>query len=304
MVRAYHYRSGYTNGGSGDRPDDGAEAPYASDGRLLGRVVPPEAVLTAEERDRVLGVVRAAEEKARQEVATGHRTKRPLLRCGFDDHHALVLFDAHDRPIAKMRVCFTCGEILVTPGIDVLGNGEPVVMTTEERATFQEIFDGHGLGAWTYGDRPELEELFAYERRVYGDGSRPTALGIQRRARLDMRPSGVDSAATAKAQPDDAERFCVWLRGEMWSRRFGARGPSSPTGHFECESGLRYSFTEQEEPPRGCSAKVLCDVPFERIERCYRSGLFEGPEKICREGTPAACDGLLGCLPYVEWHGP
>jgi hypothetical protein len=301
-IRAYHYRHGLDPRGvqRGVGPRD---VPFTADGRLDGRVILPEVLLTNEERDRVLALVRAAEERQRQADVDRSKTKEPVSRCVFENHHAFVFFDAAERPIAKLLLCFSCGELVASPGDRALGGGDPKILSDEERETFQAIFDGHGLGAWTYGNGAELHEVLDYEARVYGFWPTLTAAGRERRARREDRPSGVPLDLTPKsASREDSERFCIWLRAEMWSRqRRSGVGTKSVMGSFECSSGRVFRFGEDGTRP--CDTPSLCDVPFGRMEACLRASFLKGPEDLCDHGLPGECDGLSKCLPFVDWRG-
>jgi hypothetical protein len=274
------------------------DAPFTKDGRIDGHVVPPEAILTEGERDRVLALVRAAV-KAYDDVQKHGGALRPQLRCGFDPHHVFVFFDKAGAPVARIDVCFTCGEVIVRPAMAAFHDGDTSVMTDDERRAFREIADAHDLGAWTYGETPEEEALTAYEKRLYQtEDGELTAEGKARQARIDALPSGVPPDVTPKtAAKADVDRFCVWLGAETHSRQ---RRRPSPTGGFECENGQTYAFGYAADKP-ACDAKRLCDAPFGKIETCLRKSFFVGPELVCRAGLDPSCEGLVSCLPELRW---
>jgi hypothetical protein len=301
-IRAYHYRHAYASGDAWDDQDPPFDPPYTKDGRLDGHVVPPEVLLEGRERERVLTMLRDAEEQERANAANAHPVKKPVLHCLFDAHHVLVFFDANDVPVGKMLICFTCGELLSVPGVAAF-TGErpeaPAVMTTEQRDTLKEILDAHGLGAWTY-DHDERARLGEYEERTYGDRVAPRRR--ERAARVNEQPSGVPADVTPRlATPEDHERFCVWARAEMWSRSRQREWPV--TGSFACPSGQEYAFRYDDgaSPPNACDAKHLCDVGYGRMEACLRASFLKGPDEICAHGPAPECQGLLSCLPYVSW---
>jgi hypothetical protein len=302
-IRAYHYRRDFT---VGNVPDSYGELeytdlPFTKDGRIDGHVVPPEAILTEAERDRVLGLVRAAV-KAYDDVQRHGGSLRPVLRCGFDPHHVFVFFDQAGAPVARIDVCFTCSEVTVRPAMAAFDNGDPSVMTDDERSAFREIADAHNLGAWTYGETPEGEALAAYEGRLYYTKDRDlTAEGKMRQARIDDIPSGVPGDLTPKtASKADVDRFCVWLGAEIGSRHW--RRPS-PTGGFECGNGQTYAFGSATASAM-CEAKQLCNAPFGKMETCLRKSFFVGPELVCHAGVDPSCEGLLNCLPSLRWGLP
>ena len=273
-IRAYHYRRGYTNADARERFDD-FDPPFTPDGRLDGHVVPPEAELIADERDRVLRVLRelAAQERAYAEGGG----KRPSLHCRYAPHHVVVLFDASDAPIAKLFVDFDCPMMTAVPSTPLLGGDDTTILSREQAATLQTIADRHGLGAWTYVHGPALDELATYAR------GRPPA----------QHPSGVPADVTpARATRDDRARFCVWLRAEM---------SDSAVGSFACPDGAAYRFSAEPPITNDCETAALCDVPFGRLEACLRASFLKGPEAICGTGLGPACSGLVTCLPYVAW---
>lgn len=284
--------------------------PFVSDGRLNDRVIPSEVVLTKAEADSVLRLLEQAEAtfddpadvpapRARREGAKRKLGHRPRMRCGFDPHHVFVFFDDADVPIAKLFVCFECGELVAEPRSNALAGESPGGMTPDETATFRAIFDAHGLGAWTYGESEEAREVTAYEERVYGTPQEPTPLGLERRAARNARPSGAPANLTPKlATPAEREHLCVWLHHEMDERNrqlaYGVKGA------FECEGGTSYQFSS--EAANGCDDPArLCDVPMGRIEACLQSSVLRGAQALCASGPTAECEGLMACLPWVDW---
>ena len=86
---------------------------------------------------------------------------------------------------------------------------------------------------------------------------------------------------------------------ELWRRARGRPG-GQPYGAYECASGATYVLSR--DSLAGCASTRWCDVPFGRLERCLRESFLDGPERICRDGPTAACEGLLACLPGVVWE--
>lgn len=285
-IRAYHFQNGF-------RGVSWEGAPFTADGRLIDGVVPPETTLDADETAAVLALIANAEEARKPQPGARYVVNRAKYRCGFDPHHVLVFFDAQDIPIAKLYVCFSCGEILSVPKSDAFDGG---AMTREERGALRALFDAHGLGAWSYDeDDPLVQEVRNYEERVYGSPSAPTSLGVARNARLAVKPSGVSGDAIAsRLDASEHERLCLWLTDEVSRRKV--------RGGVECSNGTTYSFGFFEERP--CTAKPLCDAPVARVEACLRKNFLQGASHVCDRGLGAECEGLLGCLPGVENFRP
>lgn len=330
-IRAYHFLDDFRARGSSRRSNVEEPRnlfPFVDDGRLDSRVVPPESTLTVAETGDILRLLkvadltyddstpRAFDSAARFDVwppmrylddsappsfdQRPHKALRARMRCAFEPHHVLVLFDDADRPVGKIFVCFECGEIVSTPRSPELGGAHPGMMTDEEKVVVRRIFDAHRLGAWTYGETPELKELAEYEQRIYGAPDEPTPLGERRLTERNARPSGVPKDVTpAQATPHDRERLCVWLREAMSERN--RQTHSGVVGAFECAgSGPNYRFALDEGA--SCESRQLCDVPLGRIEACLLGTVLLGVDEVCASGVPPECTDLMHCLPYLDWR--
>lgn len=294
--------------------------PFEKDGSLDLRVVPPEVTLSESEMGDVIRLMKVAlltyadPLPERREAASRpywpdlgesaplpspqYKAHRPRMRCGFDPHHVLVLFDATERPIGKIFVCFDCGEIVSAPRAPEFGGTEPGGMSDEEKVALRRIFDAHGLGAWAHGETAELKALAEYEQRIYGTPEEPTFAGVERMTKRSARPSGAPPNVTpSRASPRDRERLCVWLREAMYARNRETH--FAVVGAFECSAGPKYRFALDED--RQCEAGNLCDVPMGQIEACLRGSVLSGVEKVCSASLPSECAGLMHCLPYLAW---
>ncbi|MFO0668668.1 MAG: hypothetical protein U0235_03425 [Polyangiaceae bacterium] len=203
--------SGHFGRGPTCRP---SEEPLAKDGRLCGDVHLPIATLTEPEKARVLALLVEAEQKYGPSSArNGSYASRPVLRCGFDPHQALLLYDDAGGLLGTITICMTCHEWLVRPASGGTGDGAPAWADPDERATFAAVLDAHGLGAWIFDeDDPRQKAAITYEREVYGTEDDPTPRGIERRKRaLAASTSGVD-ASKKLADLSRAERaaLCTW----------------------------------------------------------------------------------------------
>jgi len=261
---------------------DGAKpAPFTREGRLDPAVI-ASFELDAAERARVVALL------------APHHGPHLVFRCGFDPHHVLVFYDASGIPMARLLVCFTCGEVQLDVG------GEPRAMRDDERATLEPLFDAHAMTPWAYlEDDPRREALRAYEERVYGTEAAPTPAGLARRARRDARPSGVSPDVLESRLPaSERARFCTWMTAEIARRAARRPVPSRGFGGFEC-AGRAWSLDEERFAE---CAPIGCEVPMWRIEACARARFLDGPEALCREGLGSTCAGLERCIPGVVWY--
>lgn len=272
--------------------------PFAPSGRFCGDVRLPGATLTDEEVRRVTALLEAAEGKYGPKSARdGRYASRPVLRCGFDPHHAFVLYDADGRVLGAITVCMTCHEWVVRPSSPGTGENGEVLFDDAERKTLGAILEAHHLGAWIFDDAdPRQAEVIAYERRVYGTEEDPTARGVARRAkRLEASRSGV--AVTKKlSELTVAERdlLCQWTSDVV---RPGRRNGG---GHgYDCPNGVSWSAMYGE---KSCRERPLaCSVSVSDLEACLR--VLREPEDLCGP-PPERCRPLMDCLPGIERRGP
>lgn len=264
--------------------------PFRPDGTLCGDVVAPGVEVQGDERARIEALVPAAEAALAAQKKTGHYAHRPIVRCGFDAHHAVAFYDAQGNAIAKLLVCFTCGEWIVAPSSEATGGVSPGLMTADERKTLAEIFDAHGLAAWA-SDGPLADEVRAYERATYGTEQEPTARGLAKRAERLAPGSGVPGDRAMRAlSEDDRRKLCGWVAKEV-------RPTGEPTRErgYECLDGARWR--SQAGDPGCAKTEIRCDAKVSEVEACLR--VFREPDHLCAPPAevPAACKGLTGCLP-------
>lgn len=269
------------------QPCDEEAIPFAKDGTLCPNVVAPGVELSSPALERAVNLVKHADEAFQHDSHVG----RPVTRCEFDPHHAIVFYDQGGAPLAKLVVCFTCGEILAVPGSPAMGKGAPALMMGNERATLAELFDEARLGAWLF-DETKAERLSAYEADVYGRAPNLTKRGLQRRRERVAKGSGVagDKSVRDLDAPERA-RLCTWF-GEELAARDLRDGPRWERG-YECTDGRRRTLGSFAS----CSARPMtCDVPVARVEACLSTFLRPLTE-ICDTPEPEACAGLATCLP-------
>ncbi len=247
----------------------GDSVPFAANGTLCPNVVAPGTALTAEQRESVLALIREAEKNERPD-------RHPAVsRCDFDPHHTIVFYDEAGAPIARLLICFTCGEWLASPGVHALGGAHQGIMSAVQRRTLARLFDDLHLGAWMF-DHQIAEAVTAYEARIPG-----------RRARRLAAPSGVASEKAARdASPEERVRLCTWIAETRWPEGHPGQG-------FECENGRRWNF------PDRCEATLRCSAPLRVIEECTRIFLQE-PADVCTTKVSVECAGVLDCLPGME----
>ncbi len=270
------------------------DEPFTREGRTCGDVRLPIATLSPDELARVTSLLTASEARLAEMKKGKHIVKRAVVRCGFDPHHALALFDANDQLLGRIVVCFSCHEWLVLPASEATGGGEHAVMTPDETTELRAILDAHDLGASLFEDE-KVREAYAYDNARYGWRDQLTALGVARRkARLARSSSGV---ATTRRLVDlsreDRALLCGWLADDV--RPSLARTGASHG--FECERGESWSVDYGEA---ACAERPLtCTAAVADVEACLRD--FLAPDHLCGP-APKTCDGLLGCLPGITRH--
>jgi len=118
------------NGKSGNGPNCAPEhEPFAAGGRLCGDVRLPVATLTDAEMASVLHLLDDAENSYGPKAARrGRYPLRAIVRCDFDPHHALVLYDDAGEQLGTIAVCMTCHQWLVHPSSPGTGEGKAVVL--------------------------------------------------------------------------------------------------------------------------------------------------------------------------------
>ncbi len=270
---------------------DVAEEPYARDGRLCEDVRLPVATLTGDEMARVTGLLDAAEARIREQHASGRVVYRAVTHCGFDPHHAFVLYDASDRPLGTIVVCISCGEWLVRPASEATGEGEPAVMAPDEESTLRSILEAHDLGASLFRDEVR-KELWDYVGRVYGSTREPTPRGeARRRARLAASSSGVAAEKRASTLGrEEREALCRWVTEDVVPA-YRSRSDGGARG-YECDDHTEWLVDYGE---RACAERPLpCDRSVGELEACLRD--LDEPQHLCVP-APASCAGLLTCLP-------
>ncbi len=269
---------------------DAEAEPLRANGTYCADVKTGHADLTTEEREAVLRLptlVEAARKLSEQKPPRSIVT----LRCGFDPHHALVFFDAEGTPIARIVVCFTCGEWIVAPASAPTGGTAPTAMPADVRALFARIANAHALATWLYDDA-ERGAFETYLRATYGTEAEPTARGREkRRARLASGSGVAQEKPLRGLDENDRARLCRWTNEEVRPERGQRR--RNPDGYgYECKDGAQWLGAPER---KACASKALpCDRSVAELEACLR--VFREPEDLC-ESPPKACEGLLDCLP-------
>jgi hypothetical protein len=109
-------------------------------------------------------VITLSKEQAEAALELTHRTAGEILasKCAFP-RHAVVFFDAADRPLASVNVCFSCSDVLVWPRYGTQeaqdskhSNLERFTSVHDEvMERWQLFFDGLGADRYSGGGQQE-----------------------------------------------------------------------------------------------------------------------------------------------------
>jgi hypothetical protein len=298
-MRSLEGRCGYqVDGKAAVTPDDAQ--PFAPDGSLCPNVVVPAAELSSEQLQKVLALVMDAERDYEARDRKGGF--RPLLRCGFEPHHAVVFYDSKGAPVAKLVVCFTCGEVLAVPSMAALGGGNPAALSRPgEFETLHQLFEELGLGVWIY-DEATVDEVRAYVDRVYGPPEKRTKRGQEADALKAAKRSGVEPSRLVSSLTDaERSRMCIWFQEAAFENR-RAREWVFLGGRFECDDQRGWSFAASPDPSECASVAKTCSFSVQQVEDCMRAFLNLDAETICASGPPQHCAGMMDCLPGIRWR--
>jgi hypothetical protein len=271
--------------------------PVDQAGRMCEGAYAPGAELSAEQLGRALAVVDAAFGRVRtlraEAKARGSTYHSPVSRCEFDPHHALLFYDASGAVIGGLLVCFSCALWVSVPSHP----GLEQMMSKEEVLAMDELFGGFGLGSRFFGDASR--DLWEYERRVYGTPySGLTDAGNRRREDRVALHSGVDPLTPVRTLTRAQRlRSCTWFHQELSLGKL-----AHPGSGFECLSGQVYSLREQSTS-ECADVKPRCDTTVGQMEACLGVVLVD-PGALCVPGPPAPCNGVIDCLPELEWGKP
>lgn len=249
-ARGFAYRYAWlTERGRKDRPECEGENPrvIANDGTLCPTVVNDGALLTPDQLRRLLALIRAP----------GPVTER--WRCGYQPHHAFVIFDENDAPIAQIGACFTCGEWRTEPPI--AGADPAMGKTLNDGLTL--ICRELGLGGCGHG-----LEMSARVRNVRIDSWQHQEshgdLSGERPYPLPDSPSGVDPDKRLYELADhEKRRLCAYH-----VRRLGERGPGKAGDATLCSDTKTLRVLDFTSCVEGFPK---CDQRVYEAEACVRA---------------------------------
>jgi hypothetical protein len=271
-IRAYAYRfSGFV------RDDDVrgcGEAVIAEDGTFCPSVVARERVLSPEQADMLMALVRPANEPGQSPSSKGspsNRLLRARTRCDFDPHHAFVWWSAAGLPVAELDVCFECGEWMEAPSAGLDG-----LMWPRESEVTRALCDALDLGGCHAAD-----DAFArYAATAAADlAPEVTAIGVS------------TAKPTREASDPDRRRLCAWYGAVSAQHDELRRLAAGAT--LACEAGARPSRAWRFDDWRGCRATFpRCDATIAAVAACVSATLADPCEK---SGPARACDGVEAC---------
>lgn len=234
-------------------------------GGLCPNVHEPQVDLTAEQLERTLQLVRGASIYSEQSVTPSGATrkaKRPVLRCDFNPHHAIVFYQ-DDQPVGTLEVCFECGQWLATPEV-AAANGESVMVETEVRF-FGELFEQLKLPVF-----PPDTTTSQFEAAL----SR-----VRAQVRLSLSETAIGDTPPAE-RPMLCARAEALLYGQPWVGR-----------SFRCPGGFAWTGLAWRE----CVARFPTACPsasaqvFDCIERLTQVDAACADEESIKAACPSPC---------------
>ncbi|MFO0619514.1 MAG: hypothetical protein U0414_43405 [Polyangiaceae bacterium] len=207
----------------------GAECLLHEDGTFCSGVV-QSVTLSPPQVERLTRFVLEAKSfgASHSEGGGSHRWKRRRSRCFFEPHHGFVFLDKAGKPLAEMRVCFTCGEITLQPAQNAFSES-PIMMWENEPAEMRALCKEIGLGGCFVGD----DQLLADARSCPAE---PRSARVERALALD--PGIPGELELSKATAEQRARLCAFYATAV------AAGDPQMVPHvdyigFDCKNGSK-----------------------------------------------------------------
>lgn len=278
-ARGFAYRYASVRGGPWPSGCDGeAPRPIADDGSLCPATAGQGTLLTDEQLARLLALVASPGPPGQ------------LMRCGYDPHHAFVLFDEHRAPFASVGACFTCGEWRSEPVVPGASRAMGMRLNDGLRQLCREL----GLGGCGYdlatNERVRNERVDRWsDKEAQGD------LGPEPVEPLPERTSGVAPDTFLRATTNaERRRLCAY------ALRMPGADPSFAAGKRAiCGDGSVIHRTGYD----ACVASFpSCDATVGQAERCLRALVREPCQEAAR--WDEQCDVRDACLVGIERRAP
>jgi hypothetical protein len=245
---------------------DGARSVLARDGTPCPDTIGKGTLLSAEQVERLVDLVRHPGPVERR------------WRCGYDPHHAFVLFDETDTPFAQVGACFTCEEWRVTPSLE----GADATMGGRASDGLRQLCRELGLGGcgFDHDTNDRLREVRSdrfFQAQAVGD------FGPEPAEPVPLTASGVDQdKLLAELDEGDRRKLCA-----VHVRAARARDEASHGVATACAPTRVVRTLDFDE----CLATFpRCDTPVYQAEACLRA-MGRDP---CYEGP--ACPQRDACL--------
>jgi hypothetical protein len=232
-IRAYSY--GFDEGLALAAAASGPCDLVARDGTLCPTVNAPGRRLSPEQQERLTALVRGAVFSTKS--GEGESLGRGYTRCDFDPHLAFVWFDAAERPVGQLEVCFGCDEWDTRPFVE--GIRGPSMMHSDEHEAVLGLCRELGLDGCFFGDSLRRE---AFDRLRYAppDSGSPSPI----LSWLGRPPAVELDQALATTSISERRSLCAW-----YARRIAETLNSrvEPGIHWTCEDGYRGSLESLSE---------------------------------------------------------
>jgi hypothetical protein len=252
--RARMFAFGFGYGCDGDRL-------VRADGTICSGAAYPGSTLTDAQTARAAEILRSS--------ATSW-SARPRAQC-FEPHHAIVLFDEQEAPVAELTVCFECNSFRVTPG--PLDEAEA---TESEAAFFADTCRDLHVGACPPPGASRMPDFPPAPEDALPE---PERRALQLRARLEPHEGVPADRLLRDMTPLERDLVCAWVGRAM---------RLAVNGHYTCGDGR----TVWVDDPPGCKRwpPSACTATVDDVVTCTRLRVTSP----CGAET-SACNALAAC---------